>query len=454
MGLDELTATLWRRRVVLLLTFIACAGAIAAVTLALPPTYEASATLSVSAADEEGGRVLDASQSEQLTRTFTALASNPATADAALEALGDDMTRTELLDKMAFAPIERTQLLQITAKDEDAARAAEIANAYAEAFVSSAEGKFEEGSLPAAARLTEPAVEPTDPSSPNVPLYLGFGIVLAALLAVGAALARDRFDRHLRIEPDAPTLFDYPILARIPDVPAAWRAAQAPVEDARLADGMRVLRTSIELAPGGAARTLMITGSAASEGKSTLAAQLAFAAARDGDRVTLIECDLRRPSFDFASARGADGPRGLGLVDYLAGRGTARDVMREEHPGLNVVYGGEPEPSPARLLRSPRLTELIDMARHLSDWVIIDAPPASIGDDALLLTPHVDGVIYVVNPEVTETPRARAGLRRLERVGARILGIVANRTATPEQSSYYYLAGRAGAASHRTPAKR
>lgn len=451
MGIDELTATLWRRRAVLLLTFVACAGAIAAITFALPPTYQASATLFVGAAGEraDGDRVLDTSQGEQLTRTFTALASNPATAEAALDAVGGDLTRTELLEKMSFAPIERTQLLQITAEDGNAERAAELANGYAEAFVRSADEKFEEGVLPARARLTEEAVGPSDPASPNVPLFLGLGIVFSALLAVGAALARERLDRRLRIEPDDASLLDHPILARIPDVRAARRAAQGLVEDPRFADGLRVLRTSLELAPGGAARTLMVTGSAAAEGKSTIAAQLAFAAARDGDRVTLIECDLRRPSFDFGDGRAA----GRGLGDYLAGVGTATDVMREEQPGLTVVYGGEPETSPARLLRSPRLAELIDFARRVSDWVIIDAPPASVGDDALLLTPHIDGVIFVVSPDVTEAPRARAGLRRLERVGARILGIVANRAATPDQSNYY-MAGRAAAARASTPAKR
>lgn len=445
MGLDELTATLWRRRAAFLFAFVACVAAVVAVTLSLPPTYESSATLyvGVQGSSEEPAAVLDTSQGEQLTRTFTALASNPATADAALERVGGRLNRTELLEKLAFAPIERTQLLQITARDGNAQRAAEIANEYAETFVDITDRKYRDGLVPTRVTFSERAVVPTDPASPNVPLYIGFGIVLSALLAACVALLRDRTDKRLTLAPDADSLFDHPILARIPPSPAARHAAHGPVDDPLFADALRVLRTSIELAPGGAARTVMVTGSGPAEGKSTIAAQLALATAGDGDHVTLIECDLRRPTLDFSELGPGAGAGGeFGLTSYLEGRLTAEDVMREESPGFTVVYGGEPEPNPARLLRSPRLADLLVRARERSDWVIIDAPPASVGDDALLLTRLVDGAIFVADPQISEVPSVRAALARLDKVGARILGIVLNRTSASDQSDYYAI-GRA-----------
>src|SRR4051794_19247915 len=115
MRFDDLTSLLWRRKWVALLTLLACLGAVIAVTSVLPRTYEATATLFV-AGPEDVPDALDTTQGEQLARPYTALASTPAVADGVLKALDDgSLDREELLGRMSFAPVERTQLLNVTA---------------------------------------------------------------------------------------------------------------------------------------------------------------------------------------------------------------------------------------------------------------------------------------------------------------------------------------------------
>lgn len=445
MGIDELTSVLLRRRIAFVVTLVACIAAVVAVTLTLPKTYEASATLyvGVDTRSGDGSPVLDTSQGEQLARTFTALAANPAMAEAVLTELEDGTTRSELLGDMSFAPVERTQLLQITAEGDSPDRAALLANTYARVFVEQVDAKSDSGTVPSRVTFSEAAVPPTDAASPNIPLYIGFGIVLAFLLAFGAAVLRDRLDRRLRVDAGDDAVAGQPILARVPSTRLA-RPEPSALPDGAFADALRVLRTNVELAPGPAARTLLLTSPGVGEGKSTIAAQLALAAARDGDRVTLIECDLRRPSLDFSRLGPGFTRTTSGLTRYLQGELTADEILRGDPmlETLRVAYAGTVETSPARLLRSPRLADLLAIARERSDWVILDTPPISVSDDAILLTPLAEGTLYVIDPQRTEAPRARSGLARLDKVGARVLGVVVNRTSDASETDYYVTAAR------------
>lgn len=451
MDINELTSTLLRRRTAFALTFVACVVGVIVATLLVPKTYEASATLYVGsdARGSGGSPVLDTSQGEQLARTFTTLASNPAMADAVLAELDDGTTRSELLGSMSFTPVERTQLLQITAKGESPERATLLANVYSQTFVEQINAKSEEDTVPSRVTLSEAAVVPTEAASPNVPLYLGFGFVLAGLLALGAAVARDRLDRRLRVDPSDDVVLGWPILGRIPKSRTAPLASQSALRahlpatsarsDGAFDDAFRVLRTNVELAPAATARTILVTSPGIGEGKTTIAAQFALAAARDGDSVTLIECDMRRPSLDLSSVGRGLARTTAGLTRYLAGEVTTEEVIRRDPAlkALSVVYAGTVDSAPTRLLRSPRLPYLLTHAQERSDWVLLDTPPITVSDDALFLTRLAEGTLYIIDPQRTQLPRARSGLARLEKVGARVLGVVVNRTSDVSESAYY-----------------
>ena len=442
LNFQQITSVLWRRRRTLVATFLVCFFVVVAITLLFPKTYKATATLFVG---PQNGN-LDTSQSQQLATTYTTLASNPSAAAAVLPRLPEHFSRDELLSRMSFAPVQSTQLVQISAEAGSPAEARQIANAYATAFANNAEAKFKAGSIPGPVALSVRATLPTSPVKPQPVLYIGFGFLLSALLAAGAALGRDRLDRRLKIEPGDERVLDEPILARIPTLPSAPQlGADGPhgaVADALRTlrtDAFRVLLTNLDLATVVPARMVAVTSPGPGDGKTTIATQLAVTAANDGERVTLVESDMRRPSLH----RGL--PKGLlrqevGLSEYLGGHASAEAIVTQNGPvpNLRIVWAGTARREAGTLLRSRSLAKLLRSLREQSDWVIVDTPPVSIGDDASAISSHVEGTVIVVDPQLTTVPALRFSLNQLTKVRARLLGIVVNR-APVGQLAYDYL---------------
>ncbi len=441
MNIQEITSVLWRRRWAVTFAFMACFFAVVAITLLVPKTYKATATLFVGPQD----RNLDTSQGQQLATTYTTLASNPSVARAVLPHLTQNLTRDELLSRMSFAPVQSTQLVQISAESESPAEARQIANTYAAVFVRRARDGYRAGSIPGPAALSDQAAVPSDPVKPQPVLYIGFGLLLSLLLAAAAALVVDRLDRRLRIEPGDETVLEEPILARIPTLPSRFLVeAEEPETIAAGAfrtlrtDAFRVLLTNLDLAAVMPARMVVITSPGPGDGKTTIATQLALTAANDGERVALVECDMRRPSLDRGLPYNL--PRHeVGLSDYLSGRASAKDIVSQNGPvpNLRIVWAGSTPREPGTLLRSRSLAQLLRSLREQSDWVIVDTPPVSIGDDASALSSHVEGTVVVVDPRYTTLPGLRASLNQLAKVRARILGVVVNHAPVSQLASDY-----------------
>ena len=441
MSIAQITAALWRRRLLFAITLIACFGVTALITATVPRVYQATATILVG----NNLQKVSTDEGEQLTRTYTTLAGNPNVAQAALAALKLGITRQELLDKMSFTPVERTQLLEIAAEDGSPTQAARIANGYANTFTAYVAAQFAQGKAPASVAVTEPAVPPTDPVRPKPVLYLGFGALLSLLIAGTVALVRDRLDQRLRIGPRDELVRGQTVLARIPTLVASDGSngrSERNLDAERIvrSDAFRVLRTNLNRVPGGPARTIMFTSPGAGEGKTTIAAQLALTIATDRERVAIVECDLRRRGLN-ESGFGQIDKNSKGLAEYLDDDATLRQICKPAPSvtDLTVVWSGRHVSEPGPLLRSDRLPELIDHLRHENEWVIIDTPPLVVGDDALAVSDWADGTVVVVDAENTTGPALEFGLNQLRQVRARVLGVAVNHAPTAELDAYRYL---------------
>ena len=443
MSLAEITAALWRRRLLGAVTFLACFAVVALITAAVPRIYKATATVYVGTDTPN----LGTDQGEQLARTYTTLAGNPNVAQAALASLNIGLTRQQLLDKMSFTPVERTQLLEISAEDESRARSQQIANTYANTFATSVNNQVTTGDAPARVAVNQPAVAPTDPVRPNPPVYLAFGALLSLLIAVTVVVVRDRLDQRIRIGPHDDEIQGQVILARIPTLvdPATAQDGQSArfANAARIlrSDAFRVLRTNLDLAGGKPARTIMVTSPGQGEGKTTIAAQLALTVATDREPVAIVECDLRRRALG-ESGFGQEWPRPeKGLAEYLDGDATAKQIIETAPsiPELTIVWAGRSMIEPGPLLRSARLPTLIQHLSREHKWVILDTPPIAVGDDALIVSSVSDGTAVVIDAEETTAPALEAGLKQLRKVRAPILGVVVNHAPPAELDAYRYL---------------
>ncbi len=440
MSFAEITAALWRRRLLFAITLIASFGVVALITAAVPRIYRATATIYVGTDQPR----LSTDEGEQLARTYTTLAGNPNVAQAALSALHIGLTRQELLDKMSFTPVERTQLLEIGAEDKSPEQAQRFANTYANVFTTNVGAQVDAGTAPARVAVNQAAVVPTDPVRPKPTLYLAFGALLSILVAGGVVLVRDRLDRRLRIGSRDEAVLGQTILARIPTLqPGRTDGKGARVDAARIvrSDAFRVLRTNLDRVPGGPARTIMVTSPGAGEGKTTIAAQLALTVATDREQVAVVECDLRRRSLDGGGFGEQIQRTSKGLAEYLDDAASYRQIVKPAPSirDLTVVWSGEPVPEPGPLLHSDRLPELIEHLSGENDWVIIDTPPIAVGDDALVISSWADGTVVVVDAQETTGPALEFGLNQLRKVRAPVLGVVINHAPPAELDAYRYL---------------
>jgi receptor protein-tyrosine kinase len=425
MSLADITNALWRRRLLFAATALACFAVVALITAAVPRIYRATTTVLVGTNTPN----LGTDQGEQLTRTFTTIAGNPNMAQQVLGQLHQGLTRQQLLDKMSFTPVERTQLLEISAEDRSPSKAQTIANTYANVFASVVNAQVASGNAPANVAVNQAAVTPTSPIRPKPAVYLAFGAFLSLLVATAVVLVRDRLDRRIRIGPRDDTIEGQPVLARIPT--QLYPASGNDGPDARFAnaarilrsDAFRVLRTNLELAGGNPAKTIMVTSPGQGEGKTTIASQLALTMATDRESVAIVECDLRR----------------RGLRDTGLGQGSKRPEKGLALNELSIVWAGKSMIEPGPLLRSDRLPELIDQLSTSHDYVILDTPPIAVGDDALIVSSIADGCLVVIDAEETTAPALEAGLRQLRLVRAHVLGLVVNHAPPAELDAYRYL---------------
>lgn len=213
----------------------------------------------------------------------------------------------------------------------------------------------------------------------------------------------------------------------------AVREPRSPVVEA-----FRSLRTNIRFAGvDQPIRTLLVTSPGPSEGKSTVAANLAVVMAQAGLKVTIVDADLRRPTMhkQFNQVNHA------GLTDVILrdpGQWSGISVVSGV-PNLSLLLSGSLPPNPSELLGSKRMHQLVDYLHQFNDVVIIDAPPLLPVTDALVLSPLADGVLMVIDYGSTRIGEAIQGKTQLDQSGARILGVVMNKIPTGRRGySYSY----------------
>src|SRR5262249_25811587 len=186
------------------------------------------------------------------------------------------------------------------------------------------------------------------------------------------------------------------------------------------AEALRSLRTALQFSTDqGAPKTILVTSTRPSEGKSTTALALATNFAQLGMKVLLIDADLRNPS----QHRNLKRSNGIGLSNVLAGGATAGSVFQEtDIDGLYFMSSGPLPPNPAELLAGPKMVSLLSMATEKVDMVVVDAPPVMGLADAPLLASMASGTLLVVSTGDTRRNVVKAALKRLYYARARMVG--------------------------------
>jgi succinoglycan biosynthesis transport protein ExoP len=298
-------------------------------------------------------------------------------------------------------------------------------------------------------QLLEAADPPQQPSQPRLVPSALFGAVIGLLAGLLLSYVRDRTDDVVRDEDRLnDVLGGLPVLGRIPTAPdgggrvTAVQEPHSPTSEAyrTLSTNIRFLLAAKELEDGPSTSEptgmVLVTSSQESEGKTSVATNLAVAAARAGITVILVDADLRKPS---AMARfGVDAPEGL--TEVLAGNRPVESMLVQVGiDNLSVLPAGSIPPNPAELLASPRTRMVWKELREAADLVVIDAAPVLSVADTLELVGSADEIVLVARRGHSRLRAASASKQRIRQVGGRVSGVVI--TAAPVEPGYSY--GRA-----------
>ena len=294
-------------------------------------------------------------------------------------------------------------------------------------------------------RIVDRPLLPRSAVSPRVPITLGIGIVAGMVLGLLAAFARGQLDRTIKlpeeIEQELGIAFLglVPTLSESPTAPAygghrgrrsaAFEPSSKPqliVHDqptSGTAEAARSIRTNLMfMAPDNPYRTLLITSPGPGEGKTTVACCIAIAMAQAGQRVVIVDCDLRRPRLHHIFGKSSESGVSTALMD-----GKYDDVIQDTQvPNLSVIPCGPVPPNPAELFHSDRFKALLRTVSEKFDRVIIDSPPVAAVTDPTILSTLVDGTVVVVRAFATRKELGRHVVRSIRGVGGQLAGAVLN----------------------------
>ncbi len=279
----------------------------------------------------------------------------------------------------------------------------------------------------------EPGLRPV---RPNIPLNVALGIVVGLVMGVGLAFFIEYLDTSVKTIDDVERALGAAVIGVIPQN-VGLLINEGP--DSPHAEAYRVLRTNVLFArkdPN--ENTITVVSGGAGEGKSTTIFNLATVFAQNGQRVLLIDSDLRRPSLHkFLNLSNA-----TGLTNYLLKQSTLEEVIQTTKlPTLDFLPSGKLPSSSLGLLNSARMQEFIKDVKARYDFVFFDSPPIMGVSDASILASEVDLAVLVV--QYRKYPQAinLRAKQMVEKVGGNLLGVVLNNINISQDSYYYYYSG-------------
>lgn len=287
-------------------------------------------------------------------------------------------------------------------------------------------------------RIVDEADASQDPVSPRRSLNLLLGLFGGAFCGIGVAFFFEYLDNRIKTPEDLESHLGLPAMGLIPKIAVNNGTGDPLISNgvpANFSEAFRGLRTNVLFSSAEeGARLLVVTSTGPGEGKTLVAANLAIGMAMAGQRVLLIDADMRRPRVHEALKLVRD----PGLSNFLVGATKAADVIRKTTvPNFYVLPSGTTPPNPAELLGSKRFVEFLGSLHSHFDLVVIDTPPVMAVTDAAVIGYRASGVLFVVAADVTSRHAAQAALDQLEHAHVRFVGAVLNRVDL-EGNAYYY----------------
>ena len=411
------------------------------------PIYQAQTTIVIAKSDSStnaAATLNDVNASQKLATTYGEIAKSELVLNKVIDNLDLSVSVKDLSRNLTVKPVEDTSILSVTVRDLDAGQAARIANEIADVFSEEVAKiyKLENVSQLSIAKVPE---APANNTLTRDVILAFFG---AIVVVTGFAFLRFYLDDAVKNTDEVEKVYGLPMTGRISKSdmkPVKKGAAMSELvvekyPKAIVSENIKSLRTNLQFtAIDNNLKTVLVTSTNAGEGKSFVSANLAISFAQAEKKVLLIDCDLRKGRvhrlFDVPNT---DGLSNL-LTDEL--ENIPRYIHGTNINNLDIITCGTYPPNPSELLASRKNKRLLTSLRHRYDIIIFDGAPIGGLADSVILSSLMDETVIVVKDGSTSKNDLMNAKNELEKVGAKMAGIVfnmVNRKSSKYYNNYYY----------------
>ena len=425
---------------------IVVAGVIIYDSVIKKPVYQAKTTVVIAKSDtmsydNSASALNDINASQKLVSTYGEIAKSELVLNQVIDNLGLRSDTKELSRDLTVKPVDDTSILSISVKNLDAKLSAVIANEIAKVFSEEVKKIYKVENV----TQLSVAETPEQPANNTLMRDIVLAIAVATLCVTGFAFLKFYLDDSVKYRDDIEKMLGLTMTGRILKNETKGRKVgnELVVEKspkAIVSENIKSLRTNLQFtAVDRDVKSILITSTNASEGKSFISANLAISFAQADKRVLLVDCDLRRGRLH----RLFNIPNTEGLSNLLTNdlRGFGNYIRPTKIRNLNVITCGTYPPNPSELLASRKNKRLVKLMCDHYDVVIFDGAPVGGLADSVILSSFMDETLIVVKDGATSRSDLLIAKDTLEKVGAKIAGVVfnmVNRRSTKYYNSYYY----------------
>ncbi len=420
--------------------------------LCLTPLYEASVMMYINNVADGSDSTSpitssDLSAAQTLVDTYAVVLKSKSTLNQVIADCGLEYTYSELYDMVTAEAVNGTEILQVTVTGSDPAEITKIANALTQI----ATEDVAELILGSSVQVIDYADVPQEQAYPNVLQFAGISAAVGLALSCVFVLLICILENQAPVEEKIAAAYAIPALGVIPNLLPSDRkiARRKRNRTSSPAKAQRLLGEQLKSAPLEAYKLLRanllcshsaesggqvigVTSADDGEGKSTTAVNLSYVLAEDGQKVCLVEANLRTPSL----AKWLRLAPEIGLTNLLYGEITGEQALQTVHfpaAPVQVMVAGKSPQKPSELLGSARMKKLISVLQESFDYVIVDLPPVTGVSDSAVSVRFLTGMLLVVREDTYERRRLAETMRQLRLSHANLLGFVMTRSTTREK---------------------
>lgn len=378
----------------------------------------------------------DITLNQKLVSTYREIIKSRLVLSQVIARLNLGYTVDDLSNRVSVQAISETEILKITVTDSDPVRAADIANKLADVFEVEVTNRFNLNNV----SVLDRAQAATAPSNNTTIRDIVLAMFASVVGSTAVVFVIFYFDDRLRYTENMENEIGMPIIAKVFKDKSADDLIVDKKPNALTSESIRTLRTNLQFASiDTELKTLLVTSTIPSEGKSFISANLAVSFAKAGKKVLLIDCDLRKGRQH--SIFNVQNKKGLSNILISDLKNYSEYVSKTKIENLSIIPRGAFPPNPSELLNSKKNSTLLEKVRKDYDIIILDGAPCSGLSDSLILASQVDKVLLVSSVNYTPKTELKNIKKDLENIGANIAGCVANNINIKKDSyggHYYY----------------